>query len=187
MVVDYHSKDTQTDEQISSDYVIVTVPVAILQKNTIQFEPRLPDHVQTSIDSLSMHGAVKVYMRFSRCFWPATLDSLYCCSGAFSQYWTSTRQKIPEVAGEDAEECPYFSLVNGSNQNGLVKMVNRADIPRLESCSSQESEGDLGIDDSKTVSLVCAFATADVASALCKDSPATIVSKSLTQLDEVIR
>jgi len=60
---------TSTDRNFSVDSLIVTAPLGCLKKNTIKFNPPLPERIQQSISSLSYGQLEKVYIRFPRAYW----------------------------------------------------------------------------------------------------------------------
>lgn len=51
------------------DYVIVTIPISILQKGTIKFNPQLPEFKTKSFSSRKMGLLNKVFMQFEDKFW----------------------------------------------------------------------------------------------------------------------
>ncbi len=63
-------------EQISADAAIVTVPLGVLKAGVIRFTPSLPAQKQEAIDRLGMGLLDKVYLRFDRVFWDASVDWL---------------------------------------------------------------------------------------------------------------
>lgn len=60
---------TQTDETLSADRVIVTVPLGVLQAGDISFSPALSEDHQTAIDDLGMGQLDKVILYFDTPFW----------------------------------------------------------------------------------------------------------------------
>jgi monoamine oxidase len=55
--------------KFESDAVIITVPLGILKKNDIVFEPKLPLIKQTAIKQLGMAALIKIALKFSNNFW----------------------------------------------------------------------------------------------------------------------
>lgn len=60
----------------SGEQVIVTLPLGVLQRGTVRFDPPLPPAKQTAIDSLGMGVLNKLYLRFPRIFWPTEAELL---------------------------------------------------------------------------------------------------------------
>ena len=70
--IDYRGKtiDIYTEnEHYQADYVIVTVPVGVLQSGAIRFTPALPDAKQHAIKQLRMGVYDKIYLLFDKPFW----------------------------------------------------------------------------------------------------------------------
>ncbi|MDW3205449.1 MAG: NAD(P)/FAD-dependent oxidoreductase [Alphaproteobacteria bacterium] len=57
------------DEKIEGDYVICSVPLGVLKKGAIEFEPALPSDVQSDIDGLGFGSVTKLALKFERPFW----------------------------------------------------------------------------------------------------------------------
>lgn len=53
----------------SADYVLISVPISILQKNQILFSPSLPEWKTNSFSKMQMGVFNKVIMEFSEKFW----------------------------------------------------------------------------------------------------------------------
>jgi polyamine oxidase len=60
-----------------ADFVIVTVPISILQKQSIQFTPQLPEWKTQSFSKMRMGVFNKVVMQFSEKFWSGNGDFQY--------------------------------------------------------------------------------------------------------------
>lgn len=56
-------------DKYEADYVIVTVPLSVLQRNTIVFDPVLPDTKIQAINSLKMGVVNKFILQWSKPFW----------------------------------------------------------------------------------------------------------------------
>ena len=55
---------------LQADYVVVTVPLGVLQKGVIQFEPNLSDEKLEAISKLGMGAENKIVLQFPKSFWP---------------------------------------------------------------------------------------------------------------------
>ncbi|RZM77141.1 flavin monoamine oxidase family protein [Leptolyngbya iicbica] len=66
---------TQQTEFLA-DRVVVTLPLGVLQADTVQFVPTLPPDKQAAIAQLGMGVLNKCYLRFPDSFWPADVDWL---------------------------------------------------------------------------------------------------------------
>lgn len=61
----------------TADAVIITLPLAILQKGVVQFDPPLPDWKTEAIHALGAGHVNKVILRFKERFWPEDLGELF--------------------------------------------------------------------------------------------------------------
>jgi len=71
--IDYQTTPIQLQTNqgdFSADYVIVTVPLAILQQERITFNPPLPAAKQLAIKRLGMGHYEKIALKFPQVFWP---------------------------------------------------------------------------------------------------------------------
>jgi len=63
-------------EQILVSKVVVAIPLAMLKKETIHFEPPIPSMRREFIQNSNMFSAVKILMEFSKRFWPKELQGV---------------------------------------------------------------------------------------------------------------
>lgn len=64
------------DQLYNADYAIITVPLGVLKRQTIQFSPALPATKQAAIQRLGMGLLNKTYLKFNTVFWPKDIDWL---------------------------------------------------------------------------------------------------------------
>lgn len=57
-------------QTLPADHVVVTVPLTMLQRRAIRFDPGIPDH-EAAADRLAMAHLEKVVLRFAEPVWPA--------------------------------------------------------------------------------------------------------------------
>lgn len=57
-----------------ADAVIVTVPIGVLHRRSIAFEPPLPSDLQVGIDKVSYGALGKIFVEFADVFWPKDND-----------------------------------------------------------------------------------------------------------------
>lgn len=70
--VDYSGSKVQVSHNgstSSADYVVVTVPLGVLKKNSIQFSPALPGAKQTAIQKIGMNCVNKFLLTWDTAFW----------------------------------------------------------------------------------------------------------------------
>ncbi|NME71581.1 flavin monoamine oxidase family protein [Flammeovirga aprica] len=61
------------DQTFEADKVVITVPLKMLQKNSISFTPSLPDNKQKAIQNAPVWGGIKVFIEFTEKFYPVYL------------------------------------------------------------------------------------------------------------------
>ena len=59
--------------------IIVTIPLGCLKRNTIKFEPPLPDWKRAAIDQMGFGLLNKLTLQFSDCFWGSTITNVRSC------------------------------------------------------------------------------------------------------------
>jgi monoamine oxidase len=59
-----------------ADHVVVTLPLGVLQSNSVRFTPDLPGEKRNAIAKLGMGVLNKCYLRFDQAFWPDDVDWL---------------------------------------------------------------------------------------------------------------
>ena len=80
--------------QLVADQLLVTVPLSLLQQNTITFDPPLPVEKTRAIHSLCMGPAIKLHVEFSEVFWDAAV-SRYIGLGIVPVWWSPSYQRQP--------------------------------------------------------------------------------------------
>ncbi|CEJ92889.1 hypothetical protein VHEMI08516 [[Torrubiella] hemipterigena] len=65
--VTIHNKDGSC---VEAAYAICTFSVGVLQSDTINFSPKLPEWKQTAIEKFSMGTYTKIFLQFNETFWP---------------------------------------------------------------------------------------------------------------------
>lgn len=76
----------QNGPRFVADKVIITVPLAVLQQEQIQFDPPLPAGHQQAIARLGMGQGLKLRLQFSKVFWKKRLRQLINTDGLF-HFW----------------------------------------------------------------------------------------------------
>jgi monoamine oxidase len=72
--------------EFSAEQVVITVPVALLQQQVIDFQPALPVAKQAAIQTLKMGPVVKLHLEFSDIFWDPEV-SLWASTGSMPVWW----------------------------------------------------------------------------------------------------
>lgn len=100
----------------TADAVIITLPLAVLQKGAVTFEPPLPDWKTEAINALGAGKVNKVILRFREQFWPSDLGELL--SDKTLQMWWQ-----PGLGRRDAPPVLTSNTggANGAYLSGLDK------------------------------------------------------------------
>jgi monoamine oxidase len=79
---------TSDKQKYYSEKVLITIPIAILQKNiTTLFEPSLPQSKIESIFDFNIKPATKLFFLFTKLFWDKSM--IYMCNlGPLARWWT---------------------------------------------------------------------------------------------------
>jgi monoamine oxidase len=104
------------NEVLVGRQVIVTVPLKILQDGDIEFVPPLPSAKQKAINSLIMEAGMKIFLKFSKAFWPDHHRAVICGDTPIPQFWTYG-QSIPVITGFlTGEQAQLLSDTRSQNQ-----------------------------------------------------------------------
>lgn len=74
---------TEDQRVFTARYVLVTIPLGCLKRQTIEFVPRLPEWKQTAIDRMGFGLSNKIFLQFPRVFWDPAWASIFCASPRF--------------------------------------------------------------------------------------------------------
>lgn len=107
-------------QHFSADYLVVTLPLGVLQQQRVRFEPALPAPKQQAIAQLGMGVLNKCYLRFEKAFWPADVD------------W------LEYVAPQHGEWTEWLSLQRSTGQPVLLGFNAASQGRALELLSDQQ-------------------------------------------------
>lgn len=93
-----------TGESLNVARVLVTVPLGVLQKGSIRFDPMLPFSHRTAIASLGMGSVETVWLRFDKPFW-------------------TTDAAIWSLVGTDDDISTWFNMHAVTGENVLVGLA----------------------------------------------------------------
>ncbi len=88
------------NESYQADWAIVTLPLGVLKKGSVQFVPPLPQPKQDAIARLDMGRLDKIILKFPKVFWPRKVTNLAYASdvkGEFAQFlngWKLTGEPV---------------------------------------------------------------------------------------------
>ena len=76
---------TETDTTYTAKHVVITLPLALLQENAVEFAPKLPETKLNAIHGLGVGHITKLMLKFDRPFWSKELES--CLTTLDTQLW----------------------------------------------------------------------------------------------------
>lgn len=82
------------DTQYRSNRAVITIPLAVLQAQTIEFVPR-PTEVLIQADRLKMGAVVRMTFAFKQKFWDPRLSFLFAPAESPSTWWTPALRHAP--------------------------------------------------------------------------------------------
>jgi len=74
-------------QELEAKTAISTLPVGVLQSDTVHFVPSLPASKQWALEQLYMGPIVKLLLHFRERFWPAWMEKVECGAGPVNLYW----------------------------------------------------------------------------------------------------
>lgn len=122
---------------------IVTVPIAVLQRETLRFEPTLPSHA-TALTQIAMGQAHKVVIAFRRPLWDGHIpdDAVFLHDGslAFPTWWLPVLREQPVIVGWVAG--PAAEQLAGMDSRRIVGLAIDA-LGRLLGLERSQLESEL--------------------------------------------
>jgi monoamine oxidase len=85
-------------KQYHADRAVITVPLGVLQAETIEFVPR-PADILFHADRLAMGAVVRVVLVFNRKFWSEELSFLFAPTEMPPTWWTPMPHEAPTLTG----------------------------------------------------------------------------------------
>ncbi|WP_420590117.1 flavin monoamine oxidase family protein [Bacterioplanoides sp.] len=112
---------TSQQQEFRADKVLVTVPLGVLKKRVIQFNPVLPESKLSAIDRLGMGTLNKVYLKFPSNFW-GTQQDLIGFIGEGNGQWAEWLN-IAKYIGE-----PVLLGFNAASFGEAIEQLSDAEI-----------------------------------------------------------
>lgn len=116
-----------TGESLRVDRVIVTVPLGVLQTDTVDFSPNLPRGHQQAIAVLGMGAVDLVWLRFDEAFWRADASD-----GA------PPAQEVLTVVGGERTVAAWLDVGLADDEPVLVGVIAAEQARRLEQLNDDE-------------------------------------------------
>ena len=108
-----------TGESLTVDRVVVTVPLGVLKKNAVAFDPLLPFSHRTAISALGMGSVETVWLRFDKPFWSTD-----------AAFWS--------IVGSDTDITDWVNLQAVTGEPVLVGIVGGKAARRVAKLSDDE-------------------------------------------------
>lgn len=105
--IDWTERDVtvHTDKQVlKGDKLIITVPLGVLQRGTITFNPSLPAH-EEAYGKMGFGGVIKFFLEFKTAFWEDRVtrpfrDAAFIFSdAAVPTWWSQLPDRVPLLTG----------------------------------------------------------------------------------------
>jgi monoamine oxidase len=117
--IDYSGTNVRVKSILGVEYVadrvLVTIPLAMLKNNSIEFLPSLPSEKLQAIQSIEMGGGIKITLKFISPFWDSGTSSILGASIA-PEYWVTNADKTSNgnyltafIMGESADNLALLS------------------------------------------------------------------------------
>lgn len=116
----------QNNNSFQCDKAIVTVPLTILQRGDITFNPVLPSEKLNAINNIGMGAGLKIILKFNNRFWDAETGSIYG-NGIIPEYWYTAKGRGNDhvltafVMGEKAE------ILSAAGASALTSVLSDLD------------------------------------------------------------
>jgi len=104
----------QSNEEMETSAVIVTVPLPVLVERIIHFSPQLPPEKVASVDHIGMDTGMKILLKFRDRFWVERAYFIHT-DGFFPQFWTSCK-------GRSDEDFMLTAFIGGARAEMLDRM-----------------------------------------------------------------
>lgn len=126
---------TSQQQEFRADKVLVTVPLGVLKKRVIQFNPVLPENKLSAIDRLGMGTLNKVYLKFPSNFW-GTQQDLIGFIGEGNGQWAEWLN-IAKYTGE-----PVLLGFNAAGFGEAIEQLSDAEIQQQAMTTLRTIYGD---------------------------------------------
>ena len=145
--IDYSGTNVRVKSILGVEYfadrVLVTIPLAMLKNNSIEFLPSLPSEKLQAIQSIEMGGGIKITLKFISPFWDSGTSSILGASIA-PEYWVTNADKTSNgnyltafIMGESADQLALLSE-NAAIQELLAELSSMYPNGNVQSLYSGE-------------------------------------------------
>jgi monoamine oxidase len=82
-----------------AERAVITLPLSLLQRGSVRFDPRLPRWKERAIEALAMGPVVKVALLLDEAPWPADLAFLRARGMPVPIFWRPLPSRVPAIIG----------------------------------------------------------------------------------------
>jgi len=116
--------ETEGGETVTSDVVVVTVPIGVLKADSIRFDPPLPEPNRLAIEGLGAGVLDKLWLAFDEVFWDPEADSFQWIDADRPGLWAGW------VNGQSYMGKPLLMGLNGGSQAADLSGWSDEDVLR---------------------------------------------------------
>eukprot|EP00397_Hematodinium_sp_SG-2012_P012790 GEMP01012972.1.p1 GENE.GEMP01012972.1~~GEMP01012972.1.p1 ORF type:complete len:617 (+),score=131.21 GEMP01012972.1:49-1899(+) len=102
---------------IRASRCVLTVPIMMLQKEDIIFDPPLPSWKVNAISSIRCEPSIKIHLRFRRRLWPRDCHGLVCSDSAVPEIWFDETKPVGGLRNEDAHRGNDVTTADGAGND----------------------------------------------------------------------
>lgn len=106
--------ETADGGHLDADRAIVTLPLGVLQRGAVRFDPPLPERKRRALAGLRMGPVVRLVYRFEERIAPDGVEAIYA-AGTPPMWWTPS-------AGREGAACVWTALVSGDGARELASL-----------------------------------------------------------------
>ena len=125
--IDYRGQDvilnTAAGDTIEADFVVVTVPLGVLKKNSVTFIPELPPTKQRALAGLQMGVLNKTCLLFDEVFWPPNVELIGYVSSRPGQ-WAET------ISLYQYTRTPILMMFNAGSYGAQIEEMTDDEVVR---------------------------------------------------------
>ncbi len=96
---------TDAGQTYTAQQVVITLPLALLQANAVEFDPPLPETKLKAIHGLGVGHITKLILKFDQPWWPSELES--CLTSLDTQLWW-------RPGWQRSDEAPILTAFTGA-------------------------------------------------------------------------
>eukprot|EP01111_Echinosteliopsis_oligospora_P015763 TRINITY_DN632_c0_g1_i1.p1 TRINITY_DN632_c0_g1~~TRINITY_DN632_c0_g1_i1.p1 ORF type:complete len:463 (+),score=118.47 TRINITY_DN632_c0_g1_i1:238-1626(+) len=130
--VDYSGSNIKltsyNNETVICKKAVLSVPIPALRDGDIQFQPPMSSIRKEAWSSVGLGTGLKIYLRFTKRFWPANHQLIICSDSFIPQIWFDDRPFIAtEAHPSEHHVCVGFATGDQADAIGKMKLNDAVD------------------------------------------------------------